>query len=104
MTREEAVEAAAEAIMKKYPSMTADYTPPFFRKLAETVLDAAAKSELPGEELCAGCEKPPPREWCWAGWLTGCPSGMPPKYLTVEVLWRLAGDLQRRIERVERLS
>ena len=31
-------------------------------------------------EMCDGCGKPKPREWCWDGRQSGCPSGMPPRY------------------------
>jgi len=30
-------------------------------------------------ELCSGCRKPKPQEWCWDGREYGCPSGKPPK-------------------------
>lgn len=31
-------------------------------------------------EMCGGCNKPKPREWCWDGRQSGCPMGMPPRY------------------------
>jgi hypothetical protein len=31
-------------------------------------------------KLCDGCHKPAPREWCWDGRQSGCPSGKPPRY------------------------
>jgi hypothetical protein len=31
-------------------------------------------------QMCEGCNKPKPREWCWDGRTSGCPFLMPPRY------------------------
>ena len=36
-------------------------------------------------ERCSGCQKPKPREWCWEGRQSGCPSGMPPRFAPTSI-------------------
>lgn len=50
-------------------------------------------------DLCTGCHKPAPRDWCWEGRHTGCPLVKPPRWATesvgIEQLWRRSQKQER---------
>lgn len=52
--------------------------------------------------ICAECNRPEPREFCWDGMRLDCPFRRPPRHLSVDDLWPIVVDLYRRMEELTR--
>lgn len=59
---------------------------------------------VPDPQICTGCAKPCPRDWCWDAKPVGCPMGRPPRNVDSIDLWRICNDQERRIIELEILA